>query len=151
VNVAQVSVPSIPVSGTVNVGNAPNVNVANTPTVHLAAGSNINVSNAVDRLGNTIPLAIVDAAQQYEDGCSMDLTVQIACSFQPVPSGKRLVIQEADFNVAIDRGLRPFTVKFSGGGTGPTTVDHYFSVTFVGGTPTFDSFASHQETRLYVV
>jgi hypothetical protein len=133
------------VTGTVNIGNTPNVNVANTPTVSLAAGSSVNVSNPLDAQNNPIPLATLDAIQPYEDQCPIAFlgNSRGSCLFQPVPAGKRLVIQEFDALGTVEFGLKPtevFVIPNSG-------ISHYFPAT-----PMSDAhyFATHQETRLYV-
>jgi len=59
----------------------------------------------------------------------MDLAVDIVCALSASSEWQAASDQEVDFNVAIDRGLRPLIVKFTGGGIGPS-VNHRFSVVF---------------------
>lgn len=131
----------------VNVANTPSVNVANTPTVTLEAGASVNVTNPLDGEGNPSPLAVLDAVQPYEDQCQVTFSGSPsgACVFQTIPSGKRLVIQEFDAIANIETGLKPLAV-----GIIPSTIPHYFTATFMGGSGGIDNFVTHQETRLYV-
>jgi hypothetical protein len=168
VNIAQVSVASVPVSGTVNVGNTPNVNVANTPnfnvantpsvnvantpTVNFAAGSSVNVSNPLDASHNPTPLATLDASQPYEDSCFaiFQASDSAQCSFKAISPGRRLVIQEVDLSIQVASGLKPIIILvFPNGGQ---QVQHMLTATFMGTSAEFgtqDFFATHQETRLY--
>ena len=66
------------------------------------------------------------------------------CTFQTIPSGKRLVIQELDAAGTLESGLKPQYI-----GLLPSDVAHWFTVTFMASSNGFDSFATHQETRLY--
>jgi hypothetical protein len=139
VNIAQVSVASVPVSGMVNIGTM--------PAVTFAAGSSVNVSNPLDASKNPIPLATLDAFQPYEDACSATSfpSGNTACQFQAVPAGKRLVIQEVDVFLLVPTGVRPIHISVS---TGAGV--HYFTATFMAsGLAPIDFFATHQETRLY--
>ena len=136
-----------PVSGTVSVGNTPNVNVANTPTVNLAGGSSFNVSNPQDSQSNPAPLVTLEAAQPYEDTCNVSMRpgdVGGTCNFQTVPNGKRLVIQEVDAFLSIDSGLKPVALVLE------TPQPHNLTATFMASSVFQDSFATHQETHLYV-
>lgn len=149
------------VAGTVNVGNTPNVNVANTPsvnvtntpTVTLAAGGSVNVTNPLDGQSMPTPLAVLDAIQPYEDSCIISFSGPGgSCSFQAIPSGKRLVIQEFDASAGvvtgsagIETGLKPTKLILF------TQRAHSFTATFMGSDgSSYDFFATHQETRLYV-
>jgi hypothetical protein len=133
----------------VNVSNTPSVNVANTPSVNLAAGSGVNVSNPLDSQNNPSPLATLDATQPYEDSCGSSFggSDRGFCSFQAIPAGKRLVIQEFDAFVAIETGLKPLYIIENRENQGP--VPHFVTATFMGSTGLRDYFATHQETRLY--
>jgi len=151
------------VTGTVNVGNTPSVNVANipsvsvantpsvvvtnSPTVTLAGGASVAVTSQLDGQGNPTPLAALEAIQPYEDMCTAFFsgTIHGACNFQTVPSGKRLVIQEFDAGGLIETGLRPLQVLLQ-----PVSSPHYFPATFMGTQSGYDSYATHQDTRLYV-
>lgn len=133
---------------TVSVGNTPSVTVANTPTVNLAAGGSVNVTNPPDGQNNPTPLAIMEGAQPYEDDCSILFSGSATgvCNFQPIPSGKRLVIQEFDSMGRIETGLKPLSLVIYS----PVSRQHYFTTTFQGSDPATDWFAGHQETRLYL-
>jgi hypothetical protein len=150
------------VAGTVNVGNMPNVNVANTPnvnvtntpTVSVAAGATINVTNPPNSQNNATPLAVLEATQPYEDACNTVFSGSAggSCSFHTVPAGKRLVIQEVDFSLQVDLGLRPLVIEVIDA-TGVGAIRHQFTATFMGtdtlDIPNSDHFSMHQETRLY--
>lgn len=153
------------VAGTVNVGNAPNVNVtntpsvnvantpsvsvANTPTVTLATGASINVTSPQDGQGNPTPLAVLEAVHSYEDACGSFFggNAFATCTFNVIPSGKRLIIQEFDAGVSVDASLKPVSVSL--GALSNAFIYHSFTTTFMGGGGGGDSFATHQETRLY--
>ena len=148
-NVNVINTPSVNVSNTPNVTvtNTPSVNVANTPTVTLEAGAGVNVTSPLDGEGNPTPLAVLEAIQPYEDLCVMGFNGSDigGCYFQAIPSGKRLVIQELDAEGFLEAGLKPRVVSLI-----PSTTEHFFTATFMGTSDGFDSFATHQETRLYV-
>src|SRR6516164_4813188 len=61
------------VSGTVNVGNTPNVNVANTPSVNVANTPSVsitgtaNVTTPLDNQFNPVPLAVSEEYHPFED------------------------------------------------------------------------------------
>jgi hypothetical protein len=119
VNIAQVTVPSVPVSGNVNIANTPSVSVTNTPTISLAAGSAVNVTNPLAN-NNPIPLATLDASQPYEDTTGFiefSGGPSVLASFRQVPAGKRLVIQEVDAEVEVPAGLKPIFISM---GPSPT-------------------------------
>ena len=153
------------VAGTVNIGNTPNVNVANmpsvnvantpsvsisgTPTVNLAPGGSTNVTNPLDGQNNPNPLAVLEAIQPYEDGCSMKIssTNDGSCTFQQIPAGKRLIIEEFDAYGFMDTGIKPIQLTLNPAGF----VVHNFPATFMGsnGLVSNDNFATHQATRIY--
>lgn len=88
------------VSGTVSVGNTPNVNVANTPAVSVTNTPSVtvsgtaSVSNAVDQGNNPIPLLVSPQGQPYMDSCQSNTSLHFAsCDFHVVPAGQRLLIQ----------------------------------------------------------
>lgn len=165
-------VPTLPqgttsVAGTVNIGNTPNVavantpsvtvanspsvNVANTPTVNLAAGGSVSVTNLPDSQSNPTLLATMEGSQVYEDTCSLTFggsnSAGGTCTFHPIPSGKRLVIQEFDSLVYPTAGVRPIVIGLSG-----ITTEHVFPAIFMGtlpGTPGNDYYAAHQATHVY--
>jgi hypothetical protein len=143
------------VAGTVNVGNTPNVNIANTPTVSISgtptvalspAGST-GVTNPLDNQNNPHPLAVLEAFQPYEDGCGISISSSIggSCTFQPIPAGKRLVIEEFDAKGSMDSGVKPIDLGLDASGL----VTHQFPATFMGTQGINDFFATHQPTRLY--
>jgi hypothetical protein len=142
------------VAGTINVGNtpnvnvtnSPNVNVANTPTVSLAAGSSINVTNPINGQNNLSPLAVLEAVQPYEDGCAAPFNglFRAECSFQTIPSGKRLVIEEFDTIGGLTTGVQPVSITLQG-----ANLDHYFAAALMGTSNGNDWYTGHQQTRLY--
>ena len=148
-NVNVVNTPSVSVTNTpsVSVSNTPSVNVANTPTVALEAGAGVNVSSPLDGEGNPTPLAVLDAVQPYEDSCFIFFAGSNSgnCSFQAIPSGKRLVTQEFDAAGTLETGLKPVFIGFETNSTAP----HFFPATFMASANGYDNFATHQETRLY--
>jgi hypothetical protein len=139
----------VPVAAQGTTSVAGTVNVGNTPTVSLAGGASVNVTNPLDGQSNPTPLAVLDAIQPYEDSCLMHFSGApfASCTFQPIPSGKRLVIQEFDARANIETGLKPTQLLFY---TWGPAVNHSFTATFMGGDGVIDFFATHQETRLYV-
>jgi hypothetical protein len=146
VNIAAVSVASVPVSGTVNVGNTPSVHVTNTPTVNFAAGSQVNVSNPLDSQRNPKPLATLEATQPYEDRCTGGFggNNSASCNFLTIPAGKRLIIQEVDIFMDLPTGVQPEQVWVVPNPSSVNPVPHGFVATQVS-----TGFALHQETRLY--
>ena len=98
----------------------------------------------------------VTGLSAYADSCLVEIgsTETLSCTFQAVPAGKRLIIQEADASFLLSpSGTRP--VYLSLAGTIVTTNTffggvHFFPVTFLGTSSGFDDFTMHQETRLYV-
>jgi hypothetical protein len=143
-NVTVVNTPSVSVTNTpsVNVANTPSVNVANTPNIALEAGASVAVTSPLDGAGNPTPLAVLDAVQPYEDACEMNFsgTDSANCTFQTIPSGKRLVIQEVDAVGTLETGLKPEFI-----GLIPSDLGHWFTATFMGSSDGFDYFATHQE------
>jgi hypothetical protein len=143
-NTPSVSVANMP---SVNVSNTPSVNVANTPAVTLAGGASVAVTSPLDGQGNPTQLAVLDAVQPYEDTCIINFAGgdQGFCSFQQIPSGKRLVIQEFDALGQVEIGVKPAYLEMV-----VATKPHFFPATFIG---TFrnawDNFVTHQETRMY--
>ena len=150
VNLSSGSTVNIGNTPNVSVANTPSVNVANTPTVSLAAGAGVSVTNPLDGQNNPSPLATLDATQPYEDSCGSSFggSDRGFCSFQAIPAGKRLVIQEFDALLAIETGLKPLYIIVNRENQGP--VPHFVTATFMGTTGLRDYFATHQETRLYV-
>jgi len=136
------------VAGTVNIGNNPNVIVANTPTVNLAAGSGITVNNPLDGQNNPAPLTVLEAVQLYDSSCAATFNggSDATCSFQTVPSGKRLVIDEFDSFGLVATGVNPLVI-----GVNTFTATHFFPATSVMATGSgSNSFTGHQQTRLYL-
>jgi hypothetical protein len=148
-SVQVVNTPNVNVANTpsVHVTNTPSVNVANTPTVTLEAGASVNVTTPLDGEGNPTPLAVLDAVQPYEDFCPILFSGSFvgSCDFLPIPSGKRLVIQEFDAQGTIETGLKPTSIAIV-----TSLLQHAFTATFMGTLFGFDNFATHQETHLYV-
>jgi hypothetical protein len=142
--------PSVNVANTpnVNVSNTPNVNVTNTPTVSLAGGASVGVTNPLDGQGNPTPLAISEAVQPYEDFCFMGFNGAGygQCSFQALPAGKRLVIQEFDALGFLQSGSKPIYITVYS-----TNINfgHHFAATFMGTGFGGDNFVTHQETHIY--
>ena len=137
------------VAGTVNVGNTPSVNVANNPAVTLAPGAVVGVNSPPDGQGNPTALAVTDAYQPYEDDCSFYFsgTDIGSCEFRAIPSGKQLVVQEFDAEGYVETGLRPLSIALDP----PSGVVHYFPGLFMGNDGSYDYYATHQETRLYMM
>lgn len=123
VNLAKVSVPSVP------------------------------VSNPLDSQNNPTPLTTLEASQPFETSCNVigpfNVTGAACAGFQPVPAGKRLVIQEVDVTFTVATGIKPTHLKLFTS-VPPSTLFHSFTATFMGTSAGLDSFATHQETRLYV-
>ena len=88
------------------------------------------------------------AQQPHQEQCLIDFGPGISsgeCSFQRVPAGKILEIQEFDAEGWLETGvnaveIRLYTREFW---------DHVFTATFMG-TRYYDFYATHQETHLYV-
>jgi hypothetical protein len=142
--------PSVSVINTpsVNVTNTPSVNVANTPTVNLAAGTGITVSNPLDAQNNPAPLSVLEAVQFYDSSCAATFNggSDSTCSFQAVPSGKRLVIEEFDSFGLVATGINPLVI-----GVNTFADTHVFPATSIMATGNgFNSFTGHQQTRLYL-
>jgi hypothetical protein len=88
----------LPVQGTVAVGNTPSVNVANTASVNVTNTAvpirgNVQVFNPLDAANNPIPLTVSTAGEPYADQCNTSGSASVSCNMNPLPSGKRLVIQ----------------------------------------------------------
>lgn len=98
--------------------------------------------------GKAHPVPTLEATQPYEDTCTTGFGGQTraSCPLHSIPSGKRLVIQEYDSSVNIEQGLRPGDVILETSGS----VGHYFTATFMGTSVGYSTYATHQETRLYV-
>jgi hypothetical protein len=98
--------------------------------------------------GKGHPVPVLDAAQPFEDACSLTFngSDRASCTFKHIPPRKRLVIQEFDSVLFIEPGLQPIYITFI------TGYYHFFTSTFMGSSAGFgvSSFATHQETRLYV-
>jgi len=142
-NTASVTVANTP---SVSVTNTPSVNVANTPSVTLESGASVAVTSPVDGQGNPTPIAVLDAFQPYEDECIIAFNGLTggSCAFQPIPSGKQLVIQEFDAFGQIETGLKPYFALLTS-----WWVYHYFPATFMNSAYGIDTFVTNAETRLY--
>jgi hypothetical protein len=135
------------------------VEVTNIP---LPVQGTITVQNPLDGNGNPIALIVRDrdnpAFQPYSIFCTgkaFTNTDQSSCSFELVPSGKTLVIEEV--SVAVDvtagQGIHPASVSV---GTQPRSnffgTNHYLALTAVGDTGSgLERYVTHQPTRLYHV
>jgi len=134
------------VAGTVNIGNMPGINIANTPSVTVAGVPTI--TNVLDSQNNPKPLAVLEAEQPYEDGCAISFSSPNnsgTCHFQPIPAGKRLVIEEVDIYGYNDTGIKPVQLAVNPAGY----MNHNLATTFLATAWGHDSFATHQPTRLY--
>jgi len=134
------------VAGTVNIGNMPGVNIANTPSVTVAGVP--TVTNVLDSQNNPKPLAVLEAEQPYEDECAINFSSPYNngnCHFQPIPAGKRLVIEEVDVYGYNDSGIKPVQLAVDPSGY----INHNFAITFLSTAWGHDNFAMHQPTRLY--
>ena len=150
------------VSGTVNVGNTPNVSIANTPSVNIATIPNLSiasmpsvniagspaVTNPLDGQNNPKPLATLEAIQPYEDGCAISISSPTNtgnCTFRAIPAGKRLIIEEFDAFGYNDTGIKPVQMAVNPAGY----VTHNFALTYISNSWGHDNFATHQPTRMY--
>ncbi len=150
----------LPVAGTLAIGSLPSVTISNTPLpvsgtvavsggtvgisgpVQLSSSTPLAVSNALDSSSNPIPLVVAaPALVPYQSSCTIGLT--LTCSFQGVPTGKRLVVQEFDIQVQVNGGtLNSVQLTTSLGGS-PST--HVFPVNNNGN----NFYVTHQPTTLY--
>ena len=124
----------------------------NKPAVMLGPGTSVNLTNPPDPQDNPTPLVTQEAFQVYESSCSINFQEKKSgdCRFTAVPDGKQLVVQEFDGRGSLEAGNRLLLIAFSGKHAGLDAISHFFTYTFMGSDGTFDSFATHQETRLYV-
>jgi hypothetical protein len=149
------------VSGTVNVGNTPNVNVANTPSVNVANTPSVsitgtaNVTTPLDNQFNPVPLAVSEEYHPFEDTYTITFAGNGAgfCLFQTPPQGTRIVVQEFDaapgfVPFGLDSGCKPLVIGLKVAHIGTS---HFFPATFMGTQTSTnrDFYATHQETRLY--
>jgi hypothetical protein len=162
--VSVVNVP-LPVQGTVSVGNTPNVHVTNTPVVTVGNSPSVNVANTpsvtisngslpvtnpLDTFSNPVPLLVSTDAQPYESSCAISNTQDFiaSCSFDPVTTGKRLVIREFSALTFTSLGTSVHQLYLQVGWKGGIT-QHYFPV-FPMGSDTFNTTAAvHDETTIY--
>ena len=132
--------------GTTNV--AGTVSIGNNPTVNLAAGSGITVTNPRNGQNNPAPLSTLEAVQIYDSSCAAVFNggSDATCSFQAVPSSKRLVIDEFDSFALMPTGINPLLIGVNTFGD-----THFFPVTspMASGSGS-NSFIGHQQTRLYL-
>jgi hypothetical protein len=166
VNIAQVSVSSVPVSGTVNVGNtvpvSGAVSVGNFPSVQAVAGT-VNVANfpqdqQVSLIGNapTTPLFTLDVENPAHNpwalpfACTVPSGVSI-CSSNGfiVPTGSELVIETISAFAALPSGERPqvFFGFVTAGGSTQITIPLTFMATTSGIIP--DNYGVTQPVRIY--
>ena len=110
------------------------------------------MTNPIDTFSNPVPLLVSTEAQPYESRCVLSSTqapLIVSCSFDPVTTGKRLVIREfsaATFTTAGSNVQQLYLeVGWKGG-----LIQHYFPL-FPMGTDTFNTSAAavHNETTIY--
>jgi len=147
VNVGNTPTVTIANTPSVNIANSPSVHISGTPTVTLAPGGTTGVVNALNGSNNAIPLAITEGAQFVVQQCQANFggSGSAGCNFPTVASGKLLVVQEMDAEVALDTGVKLSTITFNDGIT-----QHYFMDTFMATFQATDFYATHQVTHLYV-
>jgi hypothetical protein len=156
---APVSVTNVPlpVQGTVSVGNTPNVHVTNTPVVTVGNSPSVNVSNTtlpvtnpLDSFSNPVPLLVSTDAQPYESSCVISGTQDFvqSCSFDAVPTGKRLVIREFSAVTFTSLGTSVHQLFLQVGWKGGL-LQHYFPLFSLGSDAFNTSAAVHTETTIY--
>jgi len=137
------------VSGSVSISGTPTVSLSGTPTISLSTNSSVSVSNALDSSSNAVPLLTRasdnPAFQPYQSACQIGLG--LTCAFDSVPSGKRLVIQEFDFDGDIGSGN--IVHVFVHTTLNSKTVLHAFTLAFMGTHSSLNAYATHQQTALY--
>ena len=156
---APVSVTNVPlpVQGTVSVGNTPNVHVTNTPVVTVGNSPSVNVSNTslpvtnpLDSFSNPVPLLVSTDAQPYESSCGISTAQDFnqSCSFDAVPTGKRLVIREFSALTFTSPGTSVHQLFLQVGWKGGL-LQHYFPLFSMGSDAFNTTAAVHTETTIY--
>jgi len=147
----------LPVQGTVSVGNTPNVHVTNTPVVTVGNSPSVNVSNTtlpvtnpLDSFSNPVPLLVSTDAQPYESSCVISGTQDFnqSCSFDAVPTGKRLVIREFSALTFTSPGTSVHQLFLQVGWKGGL-LQHYFPLFSLGSDAFNTTAAVHTETTIY--
>lgn len=142
--------PNVHVTNSVTVGNTPNVNVANTPSVTISNNS-VPVTNPIDTFSNPVPLLVSTEAQPYESSCFLSSTQDpliVSCSFDPVTTGKRLVIREFSALTFTSLGSNVHQLYLQVGWKGGL-IQHYFPLFPMGSDSFNTSAAVHNETTIY--
>jgi hypothetical protein len=156
---APVSVTNVPlpVQGTVSVGNTPSVHVTNTPVVTVGNSPSVNVSNSslpvtnpLDSFSNPVPLLVSTDAQPYESSCGIFTAQDFnqSCSFDAVPTGKRLVIREFSAVTFTSPGTSVHQLFLQVGWKGGL-LQHYFPLFSLGSDAFNTTAAVHTETTIY--
>ena len=164
---APVSVTNVPlpVQGTVSVGNTPNVHVTNTPVVTVGNSPSVNVANTpsvnvsnstlpvtnpLDSFSNPVPLLVSTDAQPYESSCGISTAQDFnqSCSFDAVPTGKRLVIREFSALTFTSPGTSVHQLFLQVGWKGGL-LQHYFPLFSLGSDGFNTTAAVHTETTIY--
>jgi len=109
-------------------------------TVPAIAQQHVQVIN-----GDGAPVPTLEATQPYEDSCIIYFEGDSgSCNFKTVPPHKRLVVQEFDNYLNVEPGLQPDYVALA------TLISHAFTATLMSYNSYAYTYATHQETRLYV-
>lgn len=154
--VSVINVP-LPVQGTVSVGNTPNVHVTNTPVVTVGNSPSVNVSNttlpvtnSLDSFSNPVPLLVSTDAQAYESSCGIFTAQDFnqSCSFDAVPTGKRLVIREFSALTFTSPETSVHQIFLQVGWKGGL-LQHYFPLFSLGSDGFNTTAAVHTETTIY--
>ena len=134
--------------GTTNV--AGTVNIGNTPAVTLSGEA--AVTNPLNVNDNPVPLLTTEGTKPYEDTCSFTFNGNGGgfCDFHPLPSGKRLVVEEFDAAPGtpphgLETGCKPIIVALNV----TSAVKHFFPATFMGSASGHDYFATAEKIRAY--
>ncbi len=143
--------PSVHVTNTpvVTVGNSPSVTVANTPSVNVS-NSALPVTNPLDPFSNPVPLLVSTDGQPYESSCGISTAQDFAqsCTFDAVPSFKRLVIREFSAVTFTSLGTSVHQIFLQVGWKGGL-LQHYFPLFSLGSDAFNTSAAVHTETTIY--
>jgi len=158
----------VPVTGSVNAAvtgtvaaqqsGSWNVGITGTPTVNanVTFPSSIGVQNAKDLSSLPIPLLQQDtdnpARQPFTLECTIstfDTSGKGFCLLDPIPTGKRFVIEAVSGGVTTTPGIKPIQLNLQVNTAG-TFRDYFFSATFQGTSSFFgDSFVVYQPVRIY--
>ena len=112
----------------------------------------VPITNQIDSQGNAAPLAVLEATQPYEDTCTISIVGRSggSCTFQSIPSGKRLVIEEFDGQATLGLDamgdlVTPILIRLD-----TPSKPHFFPATPMGTSARTAYFATHQQTRIYI-